>query len=399
MRVFCPQHNNGFFTPRQTPIKCKSRGHILGELDFHGTAKTPVEIQWQYCCNCEHFSPIDFGQEGLKRCPVCTRRTSAVYLCHRCYTISFESNTPLQTKNFTLTSEGTPQPSCPGCLQEASVDLFEHACDELEAHFITALTSCPICLERLDVDPVFPSSVADYLRRTRARNKLNVTFDYDIEAFVPINDGEFVVISNSGMQPIVLPRPPRFASKRDFYELYQDYYHCTNVNVGEVHIIEPATVEATGEGWRFRSTGLLKVVGDQPKIKPHTNVSLEEETPVDEKQAPNTTVEEESSTAPCTNCGSLVETRYAFCWQCGKPMRPSGNASNKPSKLPPSLSRMTEEDDELPVEPNIGQIQQSILSSVPSWRRFAVEDESTLQPDSSPVQPSSVSEIRPRKRG
>src|SRR5258708_3973255 len=104
-----------------------------------------------------------------------------LYLCARCYTISFESNTPLQTKNFTLTSEGAPQPSCPGCLLPTSADLREHSCDRLGTSFVTAVDSCPICQERLDIGPSFPSSVAHYLRRIKAANKLNVTFDYETE--------------------------------------------------------------------------------------------------------------------------------------------------------------------------------------------------------------------------
>ena len=399
MRVFCRQHNKGFFTPRQTPIKCESRGHVLGELDFHGTAKTPVEIQWQYCCNCEHFSPIDFGHEELQRCPVCTRRASMMYLCDRCFTVSFESNTPLERKNFTLTAEGAPLPSCPGCLQEASADLYEHICDELQTSFMTALTSCPVCRERLDVGPVFPSSVADYLRRTKTRNKAHVTFDYDTEQFVQVADGEFVLISNSseGSPPILLPRAKRFASKRDFYELYQDYYHCTNVAVGEVHIIEPATVEATGNGWRFQSTGLLNVVADEPKTKAPTNMPAPREVPIQPKQVPatatkktkshvslakdtpelqkhpatNATDKEESSTTPCPNCGSLIEMRYAFCWKCGNPMGPDKGAFKKTSETDSPLRHIAFEDDEPTAQHEINHIQKSILSSVPSWRRSA----------------------------
>ena len=117
MRVFCPEHKRGFFAPRQSPIKCENRGHLLGEIDFEGQSVTPAELQWQYCCNCEHFCPVDFDQYGLQRCPVCSRKSSLLYLCDRCYVISFESNTPLQTKNFTLTPEGAPQPSCPGCFE------------------------------------------------------------------------------------------------------------------------------------------------------------------------------------------------------------------------------------------------------------------------------------------
>src|SRR5215510_13521259 len=165
MRVFCPEHKRGFFAPRQSPIKCENRGHILGELNFAGETRTEAGLQWQYCCNCEHFCPISADGDSLQRCPVCTRRTSQLFICERCRTISFESNTPLQAKNFTLTAEGLPQPSCPACLQANSGEVREHQCDELGAGFTTALNSCPICRERLDVGPTFPSLVAPYLRR------------------------------------------------------------------------------------------------------------------------------------------------------------------------------------------------------------------------------------------
>ena len=45
--------------------------------------------------------------------------------------------------------------------------------------------------------------------------------------FVPVEDGEFVVVTHTD-DAIVLPRAPRFTNKRDFYEFYQDYYHCPN---------------------------------------------------------------------------------------------------------------------------------------------------------------------------
>jgi hypothetical protein len=129
--------------------------------------------------------------------------------------MSFESNTPLQSKNFTLNADGVPQPSCPGCLRSAAADQHEHFCEQVGATFITALNTCPICEERLDVVPSFPSTVALYLKRTRAAHKVNVTFDYETESFVPVEDGEFVVVTGSD-PAIALPRAPHFAARRDF---------------------------------------------------------------------------------------------------------------------------------------------------------------------------------------
>lgn len=374
MRVFCPEHKRGFFAPRQSPIKCENRGHLLGELDFEGEGRSPVEIRWQYCCNCEHFCPVDFDQFGLERCPVCTRRSSLLYLCDRCHVISFESNTPLPTKNFTLTADGVPQPSCPGCLHPAAADLHEHFCDLLNTTFITALDTCPVCSERLDVAPAFPSTVTLYLKRTRAANKTNVTFDYETESFVPVEDGEFVVVTNS--EPaIVLPRAPRFASRRDFYEYYQDYYHCPKPDAGEVNIVQPATVAQTASGWKIETMGALEVLLDQPKPKP-LPVPLVQNTappvpPLVQNAAPPAPIvreevitpkqpeprpvplaaKEESSETPCGECGALVERRYAFCWKCGNALTPDSKSSrNSNPSRGTLLSSAMIDDDELTVQ-------------------------------------------------
>ena len=326
MRVFCPEHKKGFFAPRQNPVKCENRGHLLGEIDFEGQAMSPVDLGWQFCCNCEHFCPADFDQYGLQRCPVCTRKSSLIYVCDRCYVISFESNTPLETKNFTLTGEGVPQPSCPGCLRPASADLHEHTCDVVNASFVTGLSTCPICEERLDIAPAFPSLVANYLKRTKAANKVNVTFDYETGLFAPVEDGEFVVITNLA-QAVVLPRAPKFSSKRDFYEFYQDYYHCSNPDVGDVQIIQPAFVTDSGNGWNLVATGLLEVIKPQPKktvappvIQPPVVKREEEVIPepaVAAKKPAVTAKKEETGARACPDCGSMIEEKYAFCWKCG----------------------------------------------------------------------------------
>lgn len=357
MRVFCPEHKRGFFAPRQSPIKCENRGHLLGEIDFEGQARTPVELQWQYCCNCEHFCPADFDQYGLQRCPVCTRKSSVLYVCDKCYVISFESNTPLQTKNFTLTADGAPQPSCPGCLRLASTDLHEHTCDEVHASFITGLSVCPICNDRLDLAPAFPATVADYLKRTKAANKINVTFDYESGVFVPVEDGEFVVITSLD-QPVVLPRATKFAAKRDFYEYYQDYYHCPNPDAGDVQILQPALVTRTANGWSLTGTGLLDVVKPQPKQRPVVTAPVVQPPP-----PPTAAKHEEPETLPtppkaqpglktCSGCGAQIESKYAFCWKCGNAMDSEHHSSTANSRKPPMMmsSQSLDLDDEMTVQ-------------------------------------------------
>jgi hypothetical protein len=311
MKVFCAEHNRGFFTPRQNPITCENRGHILGELDFEGNTQAPTELRWQYCCNCEHFCPVGFGQDGIERCPACARPSSTRYLCDRCYTISFESSTLAATKNFTLTPEGMPRPSCPACLRSPDGDLSEHECDGLGASFFTALTTCPICRERLDIAPSFPAAVAYYLKR--ARNKLNVTFDYDSELFLPAEDGEFVLVRN-GNEPgheFMLPRTPRLSTKRDFYDIYQDYYYCADPAAGEVQVVQPAVVDRVASGWKLETHGVLEVICDAPITRTRP-AKLSEGKTVEAEVLP---------TMVCPHCNSLVEPKYAFCWHCGKSIR------------------------------------------------------------------------------
>lgn len=399
MRVFCPEHKRGFFAPRLSPIKCENRGHLLGELDFEGLGKHPVAIGWQYCCNCEHFCPVDFDQFGLARCAVCTRRSSQLYLCDKCYVISFESNTPLDVKNFTLTPEGVPQPSCPACLRAAPADLHEHDCEEIGAFFVTGLTTCPICEERIDIAPAFPSPVAEYLKRTKSAYKTSVTFDYETESFMPVEDGEFVLI-NSGepnVQPIVLPRASRFATRRDFYEFYQDYYHCPKPDAGEVQILRPAAVNRSGAGWKLQATGLLEVIPEQQPAKKPVEVPAPAlvaqkriEEPPPQRPAPiaapptvanptvaNPTVpsrqsapeptpqsapqpapqsvprpapkKEEQSVTVCNGCGAAIEARYAFCWKCGSAMAPQ-QESNGPVVVRSRRRPLPMDDDELTVQ-------------------------------------------------
>ena len=350
MKVFCPEHNRGFVAPRQNPIKCENRGHVLGELDFEGESQR-AELCWQYCCNCEHFYPAGGGQD-LIRCPVCARQCSLRYLCHRCYTISFESNRPTQTKNFTLTMEGMPQPSCPGCLQSAPADLREHACAGLGVSFITALSSCPICNERLDVAPAFPCSVAYYLKKTKAANKHTVTFDYECGFFVSVEDGEFVLIHNGDPTPIVLPRFSRFNTRRHFYDFYQDYYYCANPGAGEVQIIQPASADPVDGGWTLKSPGVLEILGPASETPPTNRApdSAVAKPPVIRQPRAEIRNQNESAPAPCPHCGELVEARYAFCWNCGKAILATDESSVTRAARdtgPMAAAPMMTEDDEI----------------------------------------------------
>jgi len=348
MRVFCAEHQKSFFAPRQTPLKCENKGHVLGELDFTGNKKqdkndsnSPFQFQWQYCCNCEHFCLINFDEHGLQRCPICTRRSSNIFICDRCFTLSFESITSIPNKNFTIKEDGIPQPCCPGCLQAASDDLNEHTCEVASAVFLTGLSVCPICHESLDVAPSFPSTVADYLRRTKTANKTYATFDYETELFVPIEDGEFVVITgNDGTgRTFLIPRSPRLSEPRDFYELYQDYYHCAAPKIGAINVASPAVVSNAGDGWKLEEPGIFEMFDERKLARSasakHAKQKHAVETPalpasaVEAPAAPQSSLathardtqkipkQIDDAAVPCEECQTPIEPKYAFCWKCG----------------------------------------------------------------------------------
>ena len=369
MRVFCHEHQKSFFAPRQTPIKCENRAHVLGELDFAGTRKqdktktgdSPFKFQWQYCCNCEHFTLIDFDNHGLQRCPICTRRSSNIFICDNCFVVSFESITSIPTKNFTIKEDGIPQPCCPGCLLAASPDLNEHMCEIAAVNFITGLSVCPICDEALNVAPTFPSMVAQYLRRTKVANQTYATFDYETELFVPIDDGEFVVINNNDEsgRTFLVPRSARLSESRDFYELYQDYYHCAAPRIGAINVVAPAIVSKTAGGWKLKESGVFEVADERKQARsasarherakavaqpapaamaetPATPVSEPSESsfPTHARDTQRIPKESEEVAAPCEQCGTPIEEKYAFCWRCGHERgKKKAVAGDRPERL------------------------------------------------------------------
>src|SRR5215469_892519 len=105
MKVYCLEHKKSFLAPRRNPIKCENKSHVLGEMDFAGQRKEPVHVVWAYCCNCEQFWTAHSDERTDGSCPVCSRRISRLYLCDRCYTISYESDDSVSTKNFTVTNQ------------------------------------------------------------------------------------------------------------------------------------------------------------------------------------------------------------------------------------------------------------------------------------------------------
>jgi hypothetical protein len=160
-----------------------------------------------------------------------------------------------------------------------------------------------------------------------------------------------VIVTNQD-QPFVLPRAAKFATKRDFYEFYQDYYHCPNPDAGDVQILQPAFVSRSGNGWTLVATGLLEVIKEQPKKKPVAPViqAAPPPAPVPKREEPEpepepviTAKKEAPHVRTCSECGSEIEEKYAFCWKCGHSM----TNERKPRQI---FSSALDLDDELTIQ-------------------------------------------------
>lgn len=322
MRVFCPVHKRSFLAPRRNPIRCENKAHVLGELDFAGGKTKPGSSCWQYCCNCEHFWPSDLADE---KCPVCGRQISACYLCDQCYTFTLESSDSAASKNFTITEDGGPQPSCPACLKiPAPESLQEHQCFDWGASFVTTLETCSICNSSVRENISFPATPDEYLRSKAIKP---VKFDYELEMLVEAEDGDSVILNNAN-QLVLLPKSNSLASREEFYEKYQDYFHCISPAAGDIIVSKPATVESVGRGWKLAETGILEVKATQ-EFQKHVPPALK----IDDEDV---TIEPSSEAIPlCPHCGAAIDQEYAkgwgYCWHCGESLQAKEGTSVQPA--------------------------------------------------------------------
>jgi hypothetical protein len=124
-------------------ILCEITGHLLSS-DF------PHAEFWEYCCTCNTFSPskLDKGEKARSICFSCQNEISNRFICTSCKTTSSVSNKAAKGQSYFITEQGIG-PSCPGCgTEKQSGAMLRHDCREAEATFLTALDSCPFCLEK-----------------------------------------------------------------------------------------------------------------------------------------------------------------------------------------------------------------------------------------------------------
>jgi len=339
IRVYCPTHKVSFVIAANATIQCSSGTHTLAR-DF------PTESFWEYCCDCQHYRPIDATSKGSDDCPVCERKIVRRSVCVECKVISVESDEAGRRKAFSISAQGTVTPTCPGCLRRSNKPGFEHECQDFTHTFFTTRETCPFCDERLEPPPAFPCSVAAYLEKLPP-SAVTVGFDAESGLVQQSSSGECYLtpIARDSALSLVIPKSSSLSSKQDYYNSYYELFNCENPAAGEVTIQSPAIVEAVEGGWQVREAGFIEIV-----------------------PSPQAQVDDQARIT-CAACGTEASTNHAFCKRCG--MRLTTEA-NEPwtSNETPSETNAPYYSDARPSQPAYQPSAQTVQSSGVQTKTF-----------------------------
>lgn len=287
IRVYCPTHKVSFVIAANATIQCSSGTHALGR-DF------PTESFWEYCCDCQHYRPIDANSKGSDDCPVCERKIVRRSVCSECKVISIESDEAGRRKAFSISAQGTVTPTCPGCLRRSNKQGFEHECQDFTRTFFTTRDTCPFCDQSLEPPPAFPCFVAAYLEKLPP-SAVIVRFDAESGLVQEMSSGECYLtpLARDSALSIVIPKFASLTSKQDYYNSYYELFNCENPAAGEVTIQSPAIVEAVEGGWQVREAGFIEITPEpQTEVNDQTRIT-------------------------CAACGTEASIGHTFCKRCG----------------------------------------------------------------------------------
>ena len=155
LKIFCPTHQSVFEVEEKPQIACEIREHALSN-DF------PKSEYWEYCCDCQTFSPSSFGTGGKVKnaCPHCERTTERRFLCDKCKIIAYDSDEETKGKVFGISAEKGIEPTCAGCQKSfVGAKILQHKCTDIEGALLTNLKDCPFCQKSVLNQPAPPKKV------------------------------------------------------------------------------------------------------------------------------------------------------------------------------------------------------------------------------------------------
>lgn len=143
LKIFCPTHQSVFEVEAKPQITCEIREHSLSN-------GFPKSEYWEYCCDCQTFSPSDFGTGGKAKaaCPHCERAITRRFLCDECKITAYDSDTETKGKIYSLNATDGILPNCVGCQKSFTASkIYQHKCPDTESLFFTNRKDCPFCLK------------------------------------------------------------------------------------------------------------------------------------------------------------------------------------------------------------------------------------------------------------
>lgn len=142
IKIYCPQHQTTFEIAEGKKIVCEIKEHALSN-------NFPNEEFWEYCCDCQTFSPtnLEVGGKAKNTCQHCERSTKSRFLCGNCKIVSFDSSEDTRGKIVWIDFNAkTVEPACAGCLKEfTKTELQLHKCEAAQVVFLTSRKDCPFC--------------------------------------------------------------------------------------------------------------------------------------------------------------------------------------------------------------------------------------------------------------
>ncbi len=140
IKIRCPQHQTVFEVREKPEIICEIREHALSQDFPHGEF-------WEYCCDCQIFSPSQFGTGGKasENCINCERKIIQRYVCQECKIVAYDSEEDTKGKIFKIDQTKGVAPNCPGCEKSFSAKIHQHDCKDIGAVLLTSRAECPFC--------------------------------------------------------------------------------------------------------------------------------------------------------------------------------------------------------------------------------------------------------------
>ncbi len=141
IKIYCPEHQTTFEIVESPKIVCEIREHALSN-DF------PRAEFWEYCCDCQTFSPSSFGTGGKagEYCLHCERKTARRFVCDECKIVAYDSGEETKGKVFNVNAQNGIEPSCSGCQKSfVGAKIYQHDCADIETILLTPRETCPFC--------------------------------------------------------------------------------------------------------------------------------------------------------------------------------------------------------------------------------------------------------------